>query len=146
MLRPLAAAADRRESGEALHKRARSAPADQVTETVPPVVKVCVPPSLLLFTMSIVAQVAAAGTAGRASGGSGLGERRVRLGASGSSAWAGATSTWGEYGGQLRVAVAAAVAVLGYRTRDQRELCRVCGAGAPYELRDRRPEEGRRRA
>ena len=49
---------------------ARSTPADQATATVPPVVAVCVPPSLLLFTMSIVAQVAAAGTGGRASSGS----------------------------------------------------------------------------
>ena len=45
-------------------RRACSAAADQVTKTVPPVVLTAIPPSLLLFGMSIEAQVAAAGIGG----------------------------------------------------------------------------------
>jgi hypothetical protein len=49
-------------------RRACSAPADQVTATVPPVVLTGVPPSLLLFGMSTEAQVAAAGIGGAKEG------------------------------------------------------------------------------
>ena len=65
MHRPRAAAAGRRDRRRGSAQGARAArPAGQVTETVPSVVEVCVPPSLLLFVMSIEAQVAAVGIGG----------------------------------------------------------------------------------